>query len=61
MLENGIIAIKGLAMAFGIASGVKSEAGIVTAVIPGFLISAIGGSRVVATEPFTLAKAIIGL
>jgi SulP family sulfate permease len=33
-------------MAFGIASGVKPEAGIFTAVIAGFLISALGGSRV---------------
>jgi sulfate permease, SulP family len=35
-----------LAMAFAIASGLKPEAGIVTAVIGGFLISALGGSRV---------------
>src|SRR5437763_13174580 len=33
-------------MAFAIASGVKPEAGIFTAVIAGFLISALGGSRV---------------
>ena len=32
-------------MAFGIASGVKPEAGIYTAVVAGFLISALGGSR----------------
>jgi sulfate permease, SulP family len=41
----GIVALP-LAMAFGIASGVKPEAGIFTAVIAGFLISVLGGSRV---------------
>jgi SulP family sulfate permease len=35
-----------LAMAFAIASGVKPEAGIFTAIIAGFLVSALGGSRV---------------
>ena len=35
-----------LAMAFAIASGLKPEAGIFTAVIAGFLISMLGGSRV---------------
>ena len=35
-----------LAMAFAIASGLKPEAGLITAVIGGFLISALGGSRV---------------
>ena len=35
-----------LAIAFGIASGVKPEQGLVTAVVAGFLISALGGSRV---------------
>jgi len=35
-----------LTMAFGIASGVKPEAGIYTAIVAGFLISALGGSRV---------------
>jgi MFS superfamily sulfate permease-like transporter len=41
----GIVALP-LAMAFAIASGVKPAAGIFTAVIAGFLISALGGSRV---------------
>lgn len=35
-----------LAMAFAIASGLKPEAGLITAVIAGFLISVLGGSRV---------------
>src|SRR3989449_11590256 len=44
-LTVGIVALP-LALAFGIASGVKPEAGIFTAVVAGFLISALGGSRV---------------
>jgi len=46
----GIVAIP-LAMAFAIASGVKPEAGIFTAVVAGFLISALGGSRVAIGGP----------
>ena len=41
----GIVALP-LAMAFAIASGVKPEAGIFTAVIAGFIISVLGGTRV---------------
>jgi len=41
----GIVALP-LAIAFGIASGVKPEQGIYTAIIAGFLISALSGSRV---------------
>ena len=41
----GIVALP-LAMAFAIASGVKPEAGLFTAIIAGFLISALGGSQV---------------
>ena len=41
----GIVALP-LAMAFAIASGLKPEAGLVTAVVAGFLISMLGGSRV---------------
>jgi SulP family sulfate permease len=41
----GLVALP-LAMAFGIASGVSPQAGIYTAVVAGFFISALGGSRV---------------
>ena len=41
----GVVALP-LAMAFAIASGVKPEQGIVTAIVAGFLISALGGSSV---------------
>src|SRR6187431_3477775 len=41
----GIVALP-LAIAFAIASGVKPEQGLYTAVVAGFIISAIGGSRV---------------
>lgn len=41
----GIVALP-LAIAFGIASGVKPEQGLYTAIIAGFLISFLGGSRV---------------
>ena len=44
-LTVGIVALP-LAMAFAIASGVKPEAGIFTAIIAGFLIAALGGSPV---------------
>lgn len=43
-LTVGMVALP-LAMAFGISSGVTPEAGIYTAVIAGFIISALGGSR----------------
>jgi SulP family sulfate permease len=41
----GVVALP-LAMAFAVASGLKPEAGLFTAIIAGFLISALGGSRV---------------
>lgn len=44
-LTVGIVALP-LAMAFAIASGLKPEAGLWTAIIAGFLISALGGSSV---------------
>ena len=41
----GVVALP-LAMAFAIASGLKPEAGIFTAIIAGGLISLLGGSRI---------------
>ena len=41
----GIVALP-LAIAFGIASGVSPEKGIITAIIAGFIISLLGGSKV---------------
>ena len=41
----GIVALP-LAIAFGIASGVSPEKGIITAIVAGFMISAFGGSKV---------------
>ncbi len=49
-LTVGIVALP-LAMAFAIASGVKPEAGIFTAVIAGFIISALGGTKVTIGGP----------
>jgi len=46
----GIVALP-LAIAFAIASGVKPEQGLFTAVIAGFLVSALGGSRVQIAGP----------
>jgi SulP family sulfate permease len=44
-LVVGIVALP-LSIAFGIASGVRPEQGLFTAIVAGFLISALGGSRV---------------
>jgi SulP family sulfate permease len=44
-LTVGVVALP-LAMAFGIASGVTPQAGIYTAIVGGFLVSALGGSRI---------------
>src|SRR6187431_1263281 len=44
-LTVGVVALP-LAIAFAIASGVKPEQGLYTAVVAGFIISALGGSRV---------------
>ena len=41
----GIVALP-LAIAFAIASGVSPEKGVLTAIIAGFIISALGGSKV---------------
>ena len=44
-LTVGVVALP-LAMAFGIASGVTPEAGIYTAIVGGFIVSLLGGSRI---------------
>ena len=44
-LTVGVVALP-LAMAFAIASGLKPEAGLITAIVAGFLIALLGGSRV---------------
>jgi SulP family sulfate permease len=54
----GIVALP-LAMAFGIASGVDPTAGLYTAVVAGFLISALGGSRVQIGGPTGAFVAIV--
>lgn len=46
----GIVALP-LAIAFAIASGVKPEQGLITAIIAGFIVSAFGGSRVQIAGP----------
>jgi sulfate permease, SulP family len=46
----GIVAVP-LAMAFAIASGVAPEQGLITAIIAGFLISALGGTRLCVGGP----------
>ncbi|GIZ52153.1 SulP family inorganic anion transporter [Noviherbaspirillum aridicola] len=49
-LTVGIVALP-LAMAFAIASGAKPEAGLFTAIIAGFLVSVLGGTRVQIAGP----------
>ncbi len=44
-LTVGVVALP-LAMAFGIASGVTPQAGLYTAIVGGFLVSLLGGSRI---------------
>jgi sulfate permease, SulP family len=44
-LTVGVVALP-LAMAFGIASGVTPQAGVYTAIVGGFLVSLLGGSRI---------------
>src|SRR5215510_3391127 len=46
----GLVALP-LAMAFAIASGLSPQAGIYCAVVTGFLVSALGGSRVQIAGP----------
>ena len=57
-LTVGIVALP-LAMAFAIASGVDPRAGIYTAIIAGFIISATGGSRVQIGGPTGAFVAIV--
>lgn len=54
----GIVALP-LAMAFAIASGAKPEQGIYTAIIGGFLVSVLGGSRVQIAGPTGAFVAIL--
>jgi SulP family sulfate permease len=55
----GLVALP-LAMAFGIASGVTPQAGIYTAVVAGFVISALGGSRTQIGGPTGAFVVIVG-
>jgi len=55
----GLVALP-LAMAFGIASGTTPQAGIYTAVVAGFLISALGGSRLQIGGPTGAFVVIVG-
>jgi len=55
----GLVALP-LAMAFGISSGVTPQAGLYTAVVAGFLISALGGSRVQIGGPTGAFVVIVG-
>jgi SulP family sulfate permease len=62
-LTVGLVALP-LAMAFAINSGVKPEAGIYTAIIAGFIVSAFGGSRCQVAGPtgaFVVIVAGIGV
>jgi sulfate permease, SulP family len=54
----GIVALP-LAMAFAIASGVEPKAGLYTAIVAGFIISALGGSRVQIGGPTGAFVAIV--
>jgi SulP family sulfate permease len=54
----GIVALP-LAMAFAIASGAKPEQGIYTAIIGGFVVSVLGGSRVQIAGPTGAFVAIL--
>src|SRR6188474_3956959 len=49
-LTVGVVALP-LAMAFGIASGVSPQAGIYTAIVGGFVVSLLGGSRLQIAGP----------
>ena len=49
-LTVGLVALP-LAMAFGIASGVTPQAGIYTAILGGFLVAILGGSKIQVSGP----------
>ncbi len=55
-VEVGIVALP-LAIAFAVASGVSPEKGLITAIVAGFTISLLGGSRVQIGEPMFFASA----
>src|SRR5438445_6557711 len=55
----GLVALP-LAMAFAIASGLPPERGLYTAIIAGFLISSLGGSRVQIGGPTGAFVVIVG-
>ena len=55
-LTVGVVALP-LAMAFGIASGVTPQAGIYTAIIGGFIVSFLGGSRIQIGGPTSSSRA----
>ncbi|HXK00958.1 MAG TPA: SulP family inorganic anion transporter [Verrucomicrobiae bacterium] len=57
-LTVGLVALP-LAMAFGIASGVAPEAGIYTAILGGFVVSILGGSRIQIAGPTGAFVAIV--
>ena len=54
----GLVALP-LAMAFGIASGVTPQAGLYTAIVGGFLVSMLGGSKVQIGGPTGAFAAIV--
>ena len=58
-LTVGVIALP-LAMAFGIASGATPQAGLYTAIIGGFLVAALGGSRLQVSGPTGAFVVIVG-
>ncbi len=58
-LTVGVVALP-LAMAFGIASGVSPQAGIYTAIVGGFVVSLLGGSRLQIAGPTGAFVVIVG-
>jgi SulP family sulfate permease len=58
-LTVGVVALP-LAMAFGIASGVTPQAGLYTAIVGGFLVSFLGGSRIQIGGPTGAFVVVVG-